>query len=395
MKRINTILVFILIFFVFLSCSSKTGKKHSDPSGTYSIYIPSNLKPDQRYPLLLAFDPHANGSLPVNKYNALAERYGFILAGSNISKNGQSSEMTGNTFLSLMAGIRSVYPIDTNHVYLMGFSGGARVAGLMALSHPGIRGVIACGAGLPMMDPMPEIHFEYYGIAGLGDFNLNELLQLNDILNQTRNRHFITTFEGPHEWPPLETMEDAILWINMKGEPGLSRPEKKLLELEKNPEYKKQQKYRKEVLKKEESEQQKLMGSLFPKDLKWWKETILEFESGAKQGKDQEIVWMNQRLLAFLSLFCYSNANAAMNQDKRELAEKVIKIYGMSDPKNPEPDYLQALLFMRNDDTTASIAALKRAIDKGFSDKSRTMQQREFEDLKSNRRFFDLLQKMK
>jgi len=366
-----------------------------DPSNTFAVYLPSTFKPGQRYPLVMAFDPHAVGALPVKKYRDLAEKYEFILVGSNVSKNGQSQDMTENIYQSLMPAVRSFFPIDTSRIYLLGFSGGARVASLMALSHPGIRGVIGCGAGFPGTESLPEFHFEFFGIAGLGDFNLNELMRLDDFLNKTGNRHFITTFPGPHEWPPLETVEDAILWMKLKGEPGLSRPEQKILELETSRSYQKNQSYRREILKKEESIQRDLMNSLFSKDLQWWKGKISGFEAGSRPGNDPETEWMNQRLLAFLSLFCYSNANAAMNQDNRELAGKVIGIYRMSDPGNPEPEYLQALLYMRDEDTTASMAALQKAIDKGFSDKPRAIAQNEFENMKTNRRFFDLLQKMK
>lgn len=414
MKTAGLIRCFCLLFLFFLSCQSNNGKqpvKHqeilspgqvhqsvncvSDPSISYAIYIPSGFNPGKRYPLILAFDPHASGFIPVDHYKVLAEQYGFILAASNDSKNGQTREMTEKICQALMADIRTTYPIDTNRIYLMGFSGGARVAGMMAMMHPGIRGVIACGAGLPGMSPMPEIRFEFFGIAGLGDFNLNEMLQLNQALDQTSVRHHLTTFNGSHEWPPETIINDAVLWINLTGQTGFSLPEKNAAALINDPAYIKQQQYREQILKNEEAEQQLLMGSLFSKDLSWWKARISSYTTEIKKGKDPEIVWRDQRLLGFLSLFCYSSANAAMNQDNREMAEKVIRIYKMSDPENPEPDYLQALLFMRNNDTTAAMSQLEAAIGKGFKDKSRIMQQREFEDQQSNKIFFDLLQKMK
>ncbi len=414
MKATGKILLFCLFTILILSCQLNTGKqrdKHreiqipgqvhgsvtctSDPSITYAIYIPKGFNPGKRYPLILAFDPHSSGLIPVNRYKELSEQFGFILAASNDSKNGQTRDMTEKIFQALMTDIRTTYPIDTNRIYLMGFSGGARVAGMMAMLHPGIRGVIACGAGLPGLNPMPEIKFEFFGIAGLGDFNLNEMLQLNQALDQSAVRHFLITFEGLHEWPPVAYINDAILWFNQEGKPELSLPEKKAAGLKNDPGYIKQQKYREQILKSEEAEQQMLMGALFSKDIAWWKARISTYVTEIKKGKDPEVVWRDQRLLGFLSLFCYSNANAALNQDNREMAEKVIRIYEMSDPQNPEPNYLQAMLCMRNNDTTTAMFQLEIAIGKGFKDKSRALQQREFEDQQSNKIFFDLLQKMK
>src|SRR4051812_6142146 len=54
-----------------------------DATQSYCLYLPSNYSSSKVYPILYFFDSHASGSLPVEKYHELAERYGFIIAGSN------------------------------------------------------------------------------------------------------------------------------------------------------------------------------------------------------------------------------------------------------------------------------------------------------------------------
>ena len=59
-----------------------------DPAQTYALYLPSTYSPERTWSLLLAFHPAARGRLMVEKYQAAAEQYGYIVAASNNSRNG-------------------------------------------------------------------------------------------------------------------------------------------------------------------------------------------------------------------------------------------------------------------------------------------------------------------
>ena len=58
------------------------------PSQGYALYLPSSYSPDRVWPLILAFDPRARGKSPVERFQVAAETYGYIVAGSNNSRNG-------------------------------------------------------------------------------------------------------------------------------------------------------------------------------------------------------------------------------------------------------------------------------------------------------------------
>ena len=60
----------------------------TDPAQTYALYLPSTYSADRKWSLLLAFHPAARGRAMVEKYQAGAERYGYIVAASNNSRNG-------------------------------------------------------------------------------------------------------------------------------------------------------------------------------------------------------------------------------------------------------------------------------------------------------------------
>jgi hypothetical protein len=59
-----------------------------DATQSYALYLPSSYSPDRKWNLLIAFHPAARGRLMVEKYQAAAEEYGYIVAGSNNSRNG-------------------------------------------------------------------------------------------------------------------------------------------------------------------------------------------------------------------------------------------------------------------------------------------------------------------
>ena len=59
-----------------------------DQAQSYALYVPAGYSADREWPVLFAFDPGARGRVPVERFREAAERYGFIVAGSNNSRNG-------------------------------------------------------------------------------------------------------------------------------------------------------------------------------------------------------------------------------------------------------------------------------------------------------------------
>src|SRR5881397_653887 len=60
----------------------------ADPSQSYALYLPSNYTPERAWSLLVGFHPAARGRAMVETYQAAAEKYGYVVAGSNNSRNG-------------------------------------------------------------------------------------------------------------------------------------------------------------------------------------------------------------------------------------------------------------------------------------------------------------------
>src|SRR5262245_45658803 len=55
----------------------------ADSSNSYALYLPSAYTANKSWPLLLVFDPFGRGEVSVKLFHEAAEKYGFIVAGSN------------------------------------------------------------------------------------------------------------------------------------------------------------------------------------------------------------------------------------------------------------------------------------------------------------------------
>src|SRR6185369_9444393 len=175
----------------------------NDSSQTYALYLPSNYTPNRKWPVLYAFDPGARGRVPVERFKDAAEKYGWIVIGSNNSHNGPW-DLAITAWNAMQTDSHQRFAIDDERLYATGFSGGARVATGIAIACKCLAGVIANGAGFPInVSPSPGMYFVYFSAAGIDDFNYAELRNLEEPLTKAGITHRIQTFEGRHEWPPV------------------------------------------------------------------------------------------------------------------------------------------------------------------------------------------------
>jgi dienelactone hydrolase len=188
-------------------------KCEADPAQSYALYLPSAYSADRKWSLLIAFHPAARGRLIVEKYAAAAERYGYVVAGSNVSRNGPWSVSTAAAD-AMWRDIGRRFAIDPQRVYLTGMSGGARVALGIALAGNNIAGVIASSAGYPDSQPRATVPFALFATAGTEDFNYAEMRQVDRKLTSP---HHLSIFTGGHTLPPDEVVVDAIEWMELQA----------------------------------------------------------------------------------------------------------------------------------------------------------------------------------
>ena len=196
----------------------------NDSSQSYALYLPSNYTPDRNWPVLYAFDPGARGRVPVERFKEAAEKYGWILVGSNNSRNGPW-DISVNAWNAMQTDTHKRFAIDDERLYATGFSGGARAAVRIAAGCKCLAGVIASGAGFPRdLVPSPQMHFVFFGAAGVEDFNYPELKNLQELLTKAGIIHRVQTFEGRHEWPLVSVATAAVEWMELQAIKAGKRP---------------------------------------------------------------------------------------------------------------------------------------------------------------------------
>jgi hypothetical protein len=99
----------------------------------------------------------------------------------------------------------------------------------------------------------------------------------------------------------------------------------------------------------------------------------------AKQKTDEGAMY--NRLLAYLSLAFYSISSQLIHSNQNDGAEYFVTLYKIADPTNSEAWYFSAIISARKNDSNATNGDLFKAIANGFNDKSRMLQQPEFQSL--------------
>ena len=188
----------------------------ADANQSYALYLPSGYTVTKRWPIIYFFDPGGRGRGPLDLYKDLAETYGFIFAGSNNSRNFSGDESQAVNVIWQDTHVR--LSLDEHRVYTSGFSGGARVAGAMALSSPGqISGVIAHGAGYPSLRHATADKLLYYFAVGDKDFNWPEVISVGHEREKEGLPYRVNVYSGSHQWAPASVMEDAVQWLQLKA----------------------------------------------------------------------------------------------------------------------------------------------------------------------------------
>jgi predicted esterase len=196
------------VLFPKVSCAAPSEQ-------SYALYLPSRYSPEKRWPIVYAFDPGARGKMPVELMKDAAERYGYIVAGSNNSHNGAwkpeadaAQAMFEDTHLRLS--------IDNKRIYFAGFSGGARLASTLAERCNCAAGVLLNGAGFSSSaPPAAGATFSVFAAVGVLDFNYPEVLDLDATLGSLRYAHSLRRFDGPHQWAPASVMDEALAWFRL------------------------------------------------------------------------------------------------------------------------------------------------------------------------------------
>jgi predicted esterase len=190
-----------------------------DPNYSYALYLPDAYTPDRAWPVLLVFDARGRGGLPVELFREAAERLGYLVIGSNDVASDGPYDPNLHAVRALLADAQARLAIDDRRLYAAGFSGGARFACDLGFFLEGrIAGVIGAGAGFSSQKPPKrDTPFAFFGAIGRTDFNYYELRELEETLRRLGVPHRVVYFDGGHAWPPAELASRALEWMHRQA----------------------------------------------------------------------------------------------------------------------------------------------------------------------------------
>jgi hypothetical protein len=195
----------------------------TDPAQTYTLYLPTKYETTRKWPLLLVFDPGGRAARAAEVFRDAAERFGWIVAASENSRNGPW-EPTFRAINAMWPALLGGYAVDEHRVYAAGHSGGATVAWLLALQTGQIAGVITSGQPNPQSEPGKVKPFAWFGMAGHTDFNLMEVKKIDEGRGRSSSPHRMEFFDGGHQWPPSDLIARALGWMEIVAMKDGRRP---------------------------------------------------------------------------------------------------------------------------------------------------------------------------
>jgi dienelactone hydrolase len=381
MKKIFSISVLAIIIFV--ACSSETNKETEVKTETNQIVEQSSdsitdvtnessvnyeliLSKDTSNKNLIVFiDPHGDGNFISDKIKAISDKLNSnIICLNNVENNIPNYADLINQDIKEFSEKTSINP---DKIYIVGFSGGARMAYQYAIKN-NVSGIVMCGAGLGNMIEN-YTNFPIALIAGDGDFNFNEQYY-SPFSEIAKDKRVISlSFKGKHEWPNNDLLLFAINYVkNDTKSFNYSELMNEFVELQKHNEqyaaFKKIEAINKifstdetkadfdnfissesfkayignfeKSLQQEFDRNNRLANSVLTENWEWWNKQINEIDETIKSSNNQLEKASYQRTRAYLGIVMYSVTSREINNQGSKKIEKYLKIYEKLEPDNPD-----------------------------------------------------------
>ncbi len=439
--------LFLFILLAFLSCGKKDShssgqsakfnaypldtaivvREAADTTQSYVLYLPPQYKNDGSFPVIFAFDSQGNGGKMVKWLMPAARRYGYVIAGSNNFKNNVKD--LDRILSGLMQDLFSRLKVNTQRLYNAGFSGGGRVAVYLTQVDKRFRGVASLSAGLSI-SMLENKQFCAAAFAGRNDFNYWEVVKISPQVAQSYGIPFwYAVFNGGHQYAPQIYSRLTLLWFEanamrngvvkkqkslireikavwdsiidssqtvesqvwayqsaikfLSGLKSVKRYQKQLSKLLSSSEYKNYLAEQNEIYRIETYLQQQYVQALKQKDVKWWHKEISALNQKIKTEKDLNYKAMYNRLKEFISIVCFSMARDLIHSGFYDQAKRIVRIYQMDDPENPDVYFYKSCLYMVENKVDSARVALAKARNLGFESWNRLKEYQCFSNVKN------------
>ncbi len=186
------------------------GPIQADEDSSYFIYVPENLIPGGRAPILFVTWSGGSNINSVDNFKKAADLLGIALGASKESKNGKGRlPINAKHSKDCLSHIRETLPIDTKRTVFAGNSGGSVVAWRNAIYNPSV-GCIPFNGYLPEEFKKPAKGRFFYVCGGAKDYNR----YLSAYAAKTMSKESTHRFHpGGHVGSGPGPASDGLIWV--------------------------------------------------------------------------------------------------------------------------------------------------------------------------------------
>ncbi len=195
----------------------------ADASQRYALYLPSSFTRERQWPILFLLDPRGRALIPLQRFQPVAERLGYVAISSYNTLSDGPAEPNYKAMDAMLEDVQRSLSIDSRRLYLVGFSGTARFAWELSTRMPGtFAGIIGAGAAVPggrawIRSNIGKSSPVLFGTIGILDPNYEELRSFDAELDTIGAIHHVERFDGGHQWPPTELSMRAAEWLDLQA----------------------------------------------------------------------------------------------------------------------------------------------------------------------------------
>ncbi len=423
------------ILFVFSSCTKQEKKSQvynglqtgqielvkatRDTTQSYLLYLPYDYKNQGNLPIIWAFDAHADAQKMMDWLLPYAEKYDYIVV---VSRNFRNNVPNLDYILStLFQDVSQKVKFNQQRQYTAGFSGGARIAYYLGAMDTKYQGTAMLSAGITQLQLVKNKGLGVIMFAGWEDFNLTEVRGTGlDLARQYGFPYVAFYFDGGHEYPPHYMSELVYLWFDalaakkgqvkhtraiasrirsymdsliaatsdpmkkydlysaeiqmLKGMTNTESIEKAQKELEQSGQFEQTVKLVVNFFNLESMLKPQYYKALFTRDTAWWAHEINSYRQKLKQDTSLYRRYFYKRMLSYLSIMCYSVSSQLLQQGQLDKAGKVLTIYQMVDPQNPDVYLFRSCYWLSKGDFERGKEYFNKSQKLGFAEPDRLTQ---------------------
>ena len=194
-----------------------------DETITWEIYVPDGYQPNKPAGLLVYVSPSASGQIP-GRWKSVMDEYNIIWIAAN--RSGNKTPAGRRAAFALVAPTLAAkrYKIDLDRIYVSGFSGGGKMAGMLAADYPQLFSGAIYNCGINPLDKHPAKDIElfknnhYVFVTGTSDHarDQTEKVYRQYLKSGIINSKLMVVRNMAHENPGRADFSEAIQYLDSR-----------------------------------------------------------------------------------------------------------------------------------------------------------------------------------